>query len=391
MGGATEAQLRWNQLRKQRLLEDSKGTFYDVAKEALGLHSTDYWTPYLSAWARVGDYDASKVFNDVNSGNHLYRRPAFRNTHHMIHRDNLALILAALGPHLVRHMRPAPPIKDLTEEVFENRIGEIVRTLEEASMSMNDLKKKLPHIGNQMRWLLLAANGRGLVIRTKGSHAKSNRLDYDLVSRWVKGFKPLDISEEEARTQLVLRFIKYFGPVTMDDLSWWMPCKKTEGKNLVANLGDDVSAIDIRGKAHIMTSEDLEEAKSMDNPTEPVVSFLPYEDHFPKAFTLRTWYLSDDAKKNLYPRRPEHYWPPEMNPPPPGPPKGMNASGEMRPSIWVDGKVSGRWEVNKSKGDVEVSISLICSVSHKVRKIIDNKRHELNEFIQNQLVPISGG
>ncbi|MHA2426118.1 MAG: DNA glycosylase AlkZ-like family protein, partial [Candidatus Thorarchaeota archaeon] len=185
MGGATETQLRWNQLRKQRLLGESKGTFYDVAKESLGLHSTDYWTPYLSAWARVGDYDASKIFKDVNSGNSLYRRPAFRNTHHLIHIDNLALILGALGPHLTRHMRPAPPIKDLSDNELEERIAEILRALEKRSMSMNELKKELPHIGNQMRWLLLIANGRGTVIRTRGTHAKSTRLDYDLVNRWV--------------------------------------------------------------------------------------------------------------------------------------------------------------------------------------------------------------
>ncbi len=391
MGDVTEAQLRWNQLRKQRLLGESKGTFHDIARDALGLHSTDYWTPYLSAWARVGNFDASSVFKDVNCGDSLFRRPAFRNTHHMIHIDNLPLILGALGPHLTRHMRPAPPIKDLSDNELEERIAEVLNALEKSSKSMNDLKKELPHIGNQMRWLLLIANGRGLVIRTKGTHAKSTRLDYDLVSRWVKGFRPLEMTEEEARTHLVLRYIEYFGPISMNDLSWWMPCKKTEGKKLVANLEGQITTVDVQGKPHMITNEDLEYASSIDKPSDPIVSFLPYEDHFPKAFTDRTWYLSEDAKKKLYPRRPEHYRPPEMNPPPPGPPKGMNASGEMRPSIWVDGKVVGRWEIDQSDGDVAINIGLIQSVPSKERKIIDAKRLELNVFIQNQLVPISGG
>ena len=391
MGGATEPQLRWNQLKKQGLLGKIKRSFNDVAKDALGLHSTDYWTPYLSAWPRIGDYDASQVFDAVNNGNHLYRRPTFRNTNHMIHIDNLPLILRALGPSLARSMRLAPPIKDLSEKELEERIGEIVGVLKEKSLSINDLKKKLPHSSKQMRWLLLVANGRGLVIRTRGSHAKSNRLDYDLVSRWVKGFKLLEITEEEARTQLVMKYVEHFGPVTLDDFSWWMPCKKTEGKKLVANLGEELSTIKIQGKQHLMSLSDLEEAASLAAPSEPLVSFLPYEDHFPKAFTIRTWYLTEEAKKYLFPRRPEHYRPPEMNPPPSGPPTGMNQSGEIRPSIWVDGKVVGRWEIDLSDGNTVVNIGFVSSVPSRVKKIIEETRENLREFIQFRLVPISGG
>ncbi|MFW9849490.1 MAG: DNA glycosylase AlkZ-like family protein [Candidatus Thorarchaeota archaeon] len=391
MGGVTESLLRWNQLRKQGLDGEHRGSFYDVAREALGLHSTDYWTPYLSVWARIGNYDATKVFNKVNSGNLLYRRPAFRNTHHMIHIDNMPLILAALGPHLTRNMRPAPPIKELSDTELEDRISEIVSVLEQGPMNMTDLKKELPHIGNQMRWLLLMANGRGLVIRSRGSHARSNRLDYDLFSRWVKGFKPLEISEEEARTQLALQYIQYFGPVTLDDLCWWMPCKITEGKKIVKNLGTEITTYDVQGTPHFITIKDLEFASSIEEPTEPIVNFLPYEDHFPKAFTHRAWYLTDDARDVLYPRLREHYWPPEMMPPPPGPPKGMNASGEMRPSIWMDGQVVGRWEIDTSNGSVVVSYGLFSKVTSKVKKIVESKRDDLKEFIENQLLPISGG
>ncbi|MGY5852224.1 MAG: hypothetical protein RTU92_01500, partial [Candidatus Thorarchaeota archaeon] len=70
MTEVTLDQLRMNQLRKQRLLGDHELDFYDIAKEQLGLHSTDYWTPYLSVWSRIGDYDAKSVFSSLNSGSH---------------------------------------------------------------------------------------------------------------------------------------------------------------------------------------------------------------------------------------------------------------------------------------------------------------------------------
>ena len=53
MAPPTPGQLRLLQLHKQF---DRPGTdFFELARRMLGLHSTDYWTPYLSARARLGD------------------------------------------------------------------------------------------------------------------------------------------------------------------------------------------------------------------------------------------------------------------------------------------------------------------------------------------------
>ena len=46
----TPEQLHWNQLRKQHLLDEKVTNYYEVAETQLGLHSTDYWTPYFSVW-----------------------------------------------------------------------------------------------------------------------------------------------------------------------------------------------------------------------------------------------------------------------------------------------------------------------------------------------------
>lgn len=390
MSGATVEQLRWNQIRKQGLLEKVYENFNEVAKAALSLHSTDYWTPYLSAWARVGDFDAEKVFNSMNtSGKNLLRRPAFRNTHHVIHIDMFPLILSALGPHLARSMRPAPPIKNLSDSEFEKRINEIIRVLQDGPASMNDLKKKLPHIAEQMRWLLLVANGRGLVIRTKSTHARNNRLDYDLLSRWTGGLDIPKMAEADARRELTFKYISTFGPVSISDFSWWLPTKKAEAKKLFGGLADEITMVDIDGNSCYLANEDLDMASSLEPPSEPVVFFLPYEDYFPKAFKERSWYLTEEMQKVLFPRNREHYWPPKMKPPPPGPPKGMNASGEKRPSIWVDGRIVGRWEINQEKDDVTISIGLVDKVNAKVEPLIEENRQSLQDFVQERLVPIS--
>ncbi len=377
------------QLQKQGLLEKKYTGFKEVCQDALGLHSTDYWTPYLSVWARIGDYDAEKVFTSINSGNGYVRRPAFRNTHHVISIENLGVILRALGPQLERSMRAAPPIKDLTEDQMEKRIREIIHVLSEGPHSITDLKKKLPHIGDQMRWLILIANARGIILRTSGSHAKSTRLDYDLTSNWLPEFKPPDISEEDALREIVLRYIALFGPVTIKDLAWWIPLKVTPAKELVSDLDDSISKIKIGKKEHLIVPSDLESVNNLDERTEPIVFLLPYEDHFPKAYSEREWYLDSECKDVIFPRNREYFWPPKMEPPPSGQATGMNASGEIRPSIWVDGKIVGRWEIEVEGKTAKVHTGLVHKVSQDSNNLIERKCVELEEFLINRLIPIS--
>ncbi len=389
MVDSTTEHLRRYQLYKQGLCERVFRDFSDVTHAALGLHSTDYWTPYISAWARIGDYDAKEVFEALNEGRTVLRRRAFRNTLHVVHIANYGLILSGLGPQLERSMRMAPPIKDLTDSEVEKRIKEIMQVLQDGPLSMNELKKRLPHIGEQLRWLILMANGRGQIVRTSGTHARSTRLDYDLASNWLSDYEIPVIEEDVALAEILHKYINNFGPVSVSDIAWWVPLKTGEAKRLLSKIENQIIEVEIDGKKHLMSSNDFEQSKSFEPSSDTIVNLLPYEDHFPKAFKERNWYISQEEEKMLFPRNREHYWPPEMKPPPPGPPKGMNASGEIRPSIWVDGRIVGRWEVETEKDQATIHHAICVKTSKDIQERIEEKCLELSEFINRRLMPIS--
>ncbi|MGY5854988.1 MAG: crosslink repair DNA glycosylase YcaQ family protein, partial [Candidatus Thorarchaeota archaeon] len=133
---ATAEQLHWNQLRKQFLLDEKPSDFYQVAKAQLGLHSTDYWTPYLSVWARLGDYDAKKVFESIDNGRSLIRTHAFRTTLHVIHIDNLSMILSATGPALFRAYRTDKYRKmdQLSDKDIESMLNQVKSILDDGPL-----------------------------------------------------------------------------------------------------------------------------------------------------------------------------------------------------------------------------------------------------------------
>lgn len=83
--------LRTAQFRRQCASRD----FVTLAHQLLGFHSTDYWSPYLSAWARIGDYDAAAVFEAINTGQGLARVSCYRFTAHVLPAEDVALVLRA--------------------------------------------------------------------------------------------------------------------------------------------------------------------------------------------------------------------------------------------------------------------------------------------------------
>ena len=384
-------QVRLNHLRKQHAFDRQRPDFYGIARTQLGLHSTDYWTPYLSVWARIGDYDAEGIFKSLNSGDRLLRLNAFRTTVHVVHTDNLSLVILATRSAFYKKIRQHPDIKQLGDDEIEELMEIVLTTLKDGPKTMREIKKLVPQYARQIRPLFHLAATSGRVVRATASHARSTTTAYALLEKWIKGFTLEDMSEEEAVNQMTHRYIDRFGPASVDDISWWLSITKARARTAVEAFEDDVVEVDVGGAKKMMTPKDLELAASLEAPPEPVIWLLPYEDHLPKAFIDRSWYLSEDMKSYVFPKLREHYWPPECLPPPSDVKVtgATNASGEIRPTIWVNGEVVGRWESESKERNYVVSYNILEKVHAKYDNMISERARELEDFVNTRLVPIS--
>jgi hypothetical protein len=378
-------------LRKQHALDKKRPDFYKIAKAQLGLHSTDYWTPYLSVWARIGDYDAEAIFKSLNSGDRLLRLNAFRTTVHVVHIDNLSLVIHATKATFYKKIRQHPDIRQLSDQEIGPLMESVLATLEDGPKTMREIKKLVPENARQIRPLFHLAATSGKVVRATASHARSSTTSYALLEKWIEGFSLDDMSEADAVSRVIHRYIDRFGPISINDLSWWLPTTKTRAKAAVEALGDDVVTVQAGGTPQLMTPNDFDVATSLETLSEPVIWLLPYEDFLPKAFIDRSWYLSDEMKPYVFPKLREHYWPPAFRPPPPNMKVtgATNASGEIRPSIWINGELVGRWEFEKNGKEFRISYRIFQKVHAKYVNMISDRARELEDFVNTQLVPIS--
>lgn len=309
----------------------------------------------------------------------------------MIHVENVPLIINATGPNMFNAVRKNPFLKKYTDAEIGAMIALIIERLESGIATTREMKNDISEIDKEFRWILLLAMAQGKVVRATASHARSSLTAYALLEKWAKGISIPEMTQEQAVTALVEKYINAFGPVTVDDIAWWIPLTKTDTRRVVETLTEKASKVEINGTHAYMAPEDYEKAKSLEYPPEPVVWFLPYEDHLPKAFTERAWYVSDEMRARLFPKLREHYWPPDAPPPPKkfSVTGATNVSGEIRPSIWINGETIGRWEMEEKGEKIGVVQSVFSKVHPKYGNIATQQGSDLQAFINKRLVPIS--
>ncbi|MFX1474769.1 MAG: winged helix DNA-binding domain-containing protein [Promethearchaeota archaeon] len=391
MVSVTLEQVRLNHLIKQIYLDLANVDFYKVAKMQIGLHSTDYWTPYLSAWARIGDYDAKAVFNALNSGQQLVRLNSFRGTVHVIHTDNLPLVVRATGPRLERWVRKHPFLKKRGDSEIDAMLGEVLDALKNEPLRMRELKAACPKIAEGLRWLMFLLAARGLVVRATAPHARSTQTAYARLDKWSPGVEVPEIPENEAIGMLLQRYVEAFGPVSVNDFAWWLPWTKTKTKKAIEAI-DGVVSCELQGNPYYIVEQELEAISSLEFPAESLITFFPYEDHFPKAFIERFWYVDDGCQERLYPRSAAFHWPEGSEakramPDTGG--SGVNQSGEIRPSIWCNGEIVGRWEFGERDQRYFVVYDLYKSIPAGFKPVVEERRQQLEEFVNERLLPIS--
>ncbi len=206
--------------------------------------------------------------------------------------------------------------------------------------------------------ILLQLSIEGLIVRTRplGSWL-SSQYRWTPTDQWFAEPWP-EIPAAAARTELVRRWLRTYGPGTTTDIAWWAKWTKKQVVEALSEL--DAVAVTVEpapGAAPApawVLADDLEE--DLDNHStadSPVVSLLPSLDPAIMGWKERDWFLGDSG------------------------PLLFDRNGNAGPIILVDGAVVGGWaQVN----DGHVVTELIRPISAAARRRITAAAAALTEW-----------
>ncbi len=231
----------------------------------------------------------------------------------------------------------------------EATAAELTRDVPElrTQISFGEGRKWAGTVGLSTRVLfLLAAEGRIIRARPRGSWI-SSLYRWAPMDGWVRGGLG-ELPPDDARRELVRRWLAAFGPGTLADLRWWTGWTVGEVRRALEAI--DVAEVDLDGATGLVLANDLEPVDE----TEPWAALLPALDSTVMGWTARGWFLGEHG------------------------PALFDRNGNAGPTVWWDGRVVGGWGQSASG---EVVFRLLEDVGFDAVEAIESAAARLSAWL----------
>ena len=348
-----------------------------AANDLVGLHATDPMTVYLSAWARVPDFQTNDLDRALYDDRSLLKILGMRRTMFVVPVELASVIQAACTDSIAkgerarlhRMIEAAGIAKDAEDwlDAVETETLEVLdakgaATAAELTKEVAGLRARIP-FGAGKKWVgevgvstrllfLLASEGRIIRGRPKGG-ITSSLYRWVLLDRWVPGGLP-SMPKDAAQAELVRRYLASYGPATTADVAWWTGWTIGETRTAVGQSGAVQVEIEAgagsAGPGFVLPGEHRAAVAR----TEPCVALLPALDPTVMGWQQRDWYLGEH-KARLFDR-----------------------NGNAGPTIWADGRIVGGWA---QRSDGEIALRFLEPVKPETRRLVEAKAADLQSWL----------
>ena len=348
----------------------------EVARDIVGLHSTDPATVFVSAWARMKNADVEGIEGELYDERSLVRVLVMRRTAFVLPPDVAAIALASCSRSVGRVQRNqlvkwieqagmasdgAGWLKKLEESTFTAVAARSQATAIQVSADVPLLQQALvvaEGTRNEARvnlgsfvLRLLAVDGRLVRGRPRGGWL-STQWSWATVESWLGMALPV-WTVDEAQAELVRLWLKAFGPATVEDVRWWTGWTLAEVRRALTAI--EPVEVDLGGVTGIVLPGDL-------GPTRrpaPFAALLPGLDPTVMGWAGRDWYLGQH-RAPLFDR-----------------------SGNAGPTVWWDGRVVGGWAQRR---DGEIVMRLLEDIGRGATKAVVAEAERLRAWLGDRRV-----
>ncbi|TMB94482.1 MAG: winged helix DNA-binding domain-containing protein [Chloroflexi bacterium] len=337
-------------------------TATQVARDLVGLHSTDPATVFVAAWARMKNANVAGIEVELYDERSLLRVLVMRRTAFVLPPDLAAVALAACSRSVGRtQRRQLEQWIDkagiaLEESTFDAVAARGHATAGQVSSDVPLLKRRLQlAVGTNNEasvtlapfvLRLLAVDGRLIRGRPRGGWL-STQWSWATTETWLgKAMRAWSI--HDAQVELVRAWLKAFGPATVGDVRWWTGWTLSEVRRALTTIKP--AEVDVGGATGIVLADDLGPTRR----PEPFASLLPGLDPTVMGWAGRDWYLGEH-RAALFDR-----------------------SGNAGPTVWWDGRVVGGWAQRRNG---EILIRLLEDVGRDARSAIESEADRLRTWL----------
>ncbi len=356
--------VRYLRLRAQRLTPHAATgatSVVQVVKDMCGIQAQDASAATLAVRARSARLVVAAVEQARVEDRTIIRTWGLRGTLHLLATEDLGWLLPLLGPVFVAGDRRRREELGLSEDVCARGMRMIHEILSrQGPLTRDDLIERMSIQGIRLEGqarphLLARAALEGIICFGPDSGAEPT---YILLNDWIDlEYTGHPLSEEEAYTELMRRYLSAYGPATPEDQAAWSGLPLSKTRAAWRRVEDELLEVELFGSPAWMLKT---QATWLDQlPTHPsIVRLLPRFDIYLLGYRNR-----DFAVQPRYAKR-------------------VNAGGGIvHPAVLVDGRVLGTWKSKRLKNHLDVLVEPFEQLAPEVYAGLEAETEDIARFL----------
>jgi len=339
----------------------------DVVRDTAGIQAQVMSAAELSIWTRRQSTVRGEVQAALWETRDLVRTSAMRLTLHVVPACDLAMYIAALKPmamatlqrwHARVGARPEQ-VRAMIAAVVDSFRGDEAQTQRELiarakKRAGRGIRAWLDHAWSAVRPAVI--DGAIVYGPPRGAEATFVRAD-----AWLGAQPP--IGADDARAELLRRFLSAFGPATAYDFAKWSGLKTSDAKSALAALADEVAGVAIDdGRGWILRRDVPQLAASRLDAQ--AIRLLPAFDSLLLAHATKEHLVDARCYKRVY--RPQ---------------------GWISPTVLQGGRIIGVWFQKPAAKHVVLDVQLFNAPTPAVRDAIAAEANAMSSFLGARCEP----
>lgn len=249
---------------------------------------------YLSLLVRKPNFHVADLEDALLNDKTLIRAPAFRGSLFLLNSTDYPLYYRSFGQFL--QQRGLNTL--LKYEIDKNHLANFSKKL---SLALSDVPVTVNQIAdiifedfpqepnkNALNLIIQKLCDIGVLIKAGTKGWKANDFTYALLEKWIPEISLKPDNPEIARTETVKRYLKTYGPATIDDISWWTGLNLQYCQRSISYLRKETIRYKIEGlKDDLIGLRECVETVRRKLPIEEPVGLLPPWDCYTMGWQCR--------------------------------------------------------------------------------------------------------
>jgi Winged helix DNA-binding domain len=329
-----------------------------------GIQAQDLWASQLAVRARSASATVADVVAAVAAPT-VVRTWLMRGTLHMVAADDLRWLVGLIGPAVLKMAEPRFQQVGLTLSVREQARTVLPDVLAGRRLTRGELiaalrteLRALPTEGQGPAHVTIWASASGMICRA-GDQGKEPT--YALVDEFVPDAPP---PPPDPMAELVRRYVRAFGPVTVEDFAPWSRLPISAARLAFAGLEDELREVAVDGRTHYVLGD---EGIGDTEPAHGVLRLLPTFDSYLMGYRGRDAFLDPSHRPDVA------------------------VGGILYPTIVVDGVIVGTWRLDRGSNQLRVRAEFFVEPVKWQLSALDAEVADIGRFLDQAPVGLQLG